>query len=106
MLNGGLDITANATRVCVGRIINTKNLNKMTVEECFEEWWTPKELPEQGFNKTAMLDFAEMYHHQALRIPVRHLVDLLNWMQDQNEYSIGNIEMILEDYKAYKATCA
>ena len=40
----------------------------MTVEECFEEWWTPKELPENGFNKTAMLDFAEMYHNQALRI--------------------------------------
>ena len=40
----------------------------MTVEEYFEEWWTPKELPEQGFNKTAMLDFAEMYHNQALRI--------------------------------------
>ena len=40
----------------------------MTVEEYFEEWWTPKELPENGFNKTAMLDFAEMYHNQALRI--------------------------------------
>jgi hypothetical protein len=40
----------------------------MTVEEYFEEWWTPKELPEQGFNKTAMLDFAEMYHKQALHI--------------------------------------
>ena len=40
----------------------------MTVEEYFEEWWTPKELPENGFNKTAMLDFAEMYHKQALRI--------------------------------------
>lgn len=40
----------------------------MTVEEYFEEWWTPKELPEKGFNKTAMLDFAEMYHKKALRI--------------------------------------
>jgi hypothetical protein len=40
----------------------------MTVEEYFEEWWTSKELPENGFNKTAMLDFAEMYHKQALRI--------------------------------------
>jgi len=40
----------------------------MTVEEYFEEWWTPKELPKNGFNKTAMLDFAEMYHNQALRI--------------------------------------
>ena len=40
----------------------------MTVEEYFEEWWTPKELPENGFNKTAMLDFAEMYHKQALNI--------------------------------------
>ena len=40
----------------------------MTVEEYFEEWWTPKELPENGFNKTAMLDFAEMYHNHALRI--------------------------------------
>jgi hypothetical protein len=40
----------------------------MTVEEYFEEWWTLKELPENGFNKTAMLDFAEMYHKQALRI--------------------------------------
>ncbi len=40
----------------------------MTVEEYFEEWWTPKELPENGFNKIAMLDFAEMYHKQALRI--------------------------------------
>ena len=38
----------------------------MTVEEYFEEWWTPKELPKDGFNKTAMLDFAEMYHKQAL----------------------------------------
>ena len=46
----------------------TINLNRMTVEEYFEEWWIPKELPEQGFNKTAMLDFAEMYHNQALRI--------------------------------------
>lgn len=40
----------------------------MTVEEYFEEWWTPNELPESGFNKTAMLDFAEMYHKQALSI--------------------------------------
>jgi hypothetical protein len=40
----------------------------MTAEEYFEEWWTPKELPQTGFNKTAMLDFAEMYHKQALRI--------------------------------------
>ena len=40
----------------------------MTVEEYFEEWWTPKELPENGFNKTAMLDFAEMYHKQVLSI--------------------------------------
>ena len=40
----------------------------MTVEEYFEEWWTQKELPQKGFNKTAMLDFAEMYHKQALRI--------------------------------------
>lgn len=40
----------------------------MTVEEYFEEWWTQKELPESGFNNTAMLDFAEMYHNQALRI--------------------------------------
>ena len=40
----------------------------MTVEEYFEEWWTSKKLPENGFNKTAMLDFAEMYHKQALRI--------------------------------------
>lgn len=40
----------------------------MTVEEYFEEWWTSKELPENGFNKTAMLDFAEMYHNHALRI--------------------------------------
>jgi hypothetical protein len=41
----------------------------MTAEEYFDEWWTPKELPENGFNKTAMLDFAEMYHKQALTIP-------------------------------------
>lgn len=40
----------------------------MKLEEYFEEWWTQKELPEKGFNKTAMLDFAEMYHKQALRI--------------------------------------
>lgn len=40
----------------------------MTVEEFFEEWWTPKELPEHGFNKTAMLDFAEMYHEQQLKL--------------------------------------
>lgn len=40
----------------------------MTAEEYFEEWWTQKELPENGFNKTAMLDFAEMYHKQALPI--------------------------------------
>ena len=40
----------------------------MTVEEYFEEWWTPKELPKNGFNKTALLDFAEMYHKQTLRI--------------------------------------
>lgn len=37
----------------------------MTVEEYFEEWWTSKELPENGFNKTAMLDFAEMYHNHS-----------------------------------------
>lgn len=36
----------------------------MTVEEYFEEWWTPKELPKSGFNKTAMLDFAEAYASQ------------------------------------------
>lgn len=40
----------------------------MNVEEYFEKWWTPKDLPADGFNKTAMLDFAEMYHKQALRI--------------------------------------
>ena len=40
----------------------------MTVEEFVEEWWIPKEIPENGFNKTAMLDFAEMYHKKALRI--------------------------------------
>ena len=40
----------------------TIKLNRMTVEEYFEEWWTPKELPKNGFNKTALLDFAEMYH--------------------------------------------
>lgn len=40
----------------------------MTAEEYFEEWWTPNELPKNGFNKTALLDFAEMYHEQALRI--------------------------------------
>ena len=40
----------------------------MTVEEYFEEWWAPKELLENRFDKTAMLDFAEMYHKQALRI--------------------------------------
>jgi hypothetical protein len=39
----------------------------MTVEECFEQWWTPKELPEGGFNKTAMLDFAETYHKEVLQ---------------------------------------
>ena len=38
--------------------------NNMTVEEFFEKWWTPKELPQNGFNKTAMLDFAEMYHKE------------------------------------------
>lgn len=37
---------------------------------------------------------------------VSNLVDLLTWMQEQNEYSIGNIDMILDDYKAYKATCS
>lgn len=26
----------------------------MIVEKYFEEWWTPKELPQSGFNKTAM----------------------------------------------------
>ena len=42
----------------------------MTTEEYFEEWWTPKELPKNGFNKTAMLDFAEWYAQQrALRQP-------------------------------------
>jgi hypothetical protein len=40
----------------------------MTVEEYFEEWWTPKELPDYEFNKTAMLDFAEMYHKESLLI--------------------------------------
>ena len=39
----------------------------MTVEEYFNEWWTTKELPENGFNKTALLDFAEMYHKQELQ---------------------------------------
>lgn len=36
----------------------------MTTEEYFEEWWTPKELPKNGFNKTALLDFAEWYAQQ------------------------------------------
>ena len=40
----------------------------MTAEEFFAEWWTPKELPQNGFNKTAMLDFAEMYHKEQGRI--------------------------------------
>ena len=37
-------------------------MNKMKVEEYFDEWWTPIDSPDSGFNKTAMLDFAEMYH--------------------------------------------
>ena len=44
-----------------------ENSTTMTVEEYFKEWWA-QELPEKGFNKTAMLDFAEMYHKQALRV--------------------------------------
>lgn len=36
----------------------------MTTEEYLEEWWTSKEFPENGFNKTAMLDFAEWYAGQ------------------------------------------
>lgn len=36
----------------------------MSTEDYFEEWWVSKELPENGFNKTAMLDFAEMYHNR------------------------------------------
>ena len=38
----------------------------MTTEEYFEEWWATKELPENGFNKTAMLDFAEMFYHRSI----------------------------------------
>lgn len=57
----------NIPHVCIGELL-TINFIRMTVEEYFEEWWTSKELPENGFNKTAMLDFAEMYHNHALRI--------------------------------------
>ena len=63
----------------------------MTVEEYFEEWWTPKELPEQGFNKTAMLDFAEMYHNQALRIhDVGRSEQLLAFAQYLHNHSYVN----------------
>lgn len=64
----------------------------MTVEEYFEEWWTPKELPEKGFNKTAMLDFAEMYHKKALHIhdfvmpslPIERF-DAENWLGENKD---------------------
>lgn len=64
----------------------------MTVEEYFEEWWTTKELPKNGFNKTAMLDFAEMYHEQALRIH-----DVVG----QSEQLKAFAEMIAKDDLAY-----
>lgn len=53
----------------------------MNVEDYFNEWWTPSELPKGGFNKTAMLDFAEMYHKQALRQPpvMESVCDVQKW---------------------------
>ena len=67
----------------------------MTVEEYFEEWWTPKKLPENGFNKTAMLDFAEMYHNQALRTPDvvgrrEQLAAFYQWMCDNDVQPCDN----------------
>lgn len=77
----------------------------MTVEEYFEEWWTPKELPEQGFNKTAMLDFAEMYHHQALRIHdivgrSEQLIDFFKWLNDYEKlkYTEKGIKFYVDEY--------
>ena len=49
----------------------------MSVEDFFDEWWVSKELLEKGFNKTAMLDFAESYH--------KHVVNNVTFKNKKNE---------------------
>lgn len=76
----------------------------MTVQEYFEEWWTPKELPEQGFNKTAMLDFAEMYHKQALRIHdvvgrSEQLRAFSKWYEENYQFEIS--DRAIQEYERY-----
>jgi len=64
----------------------------MTVEEFFDQWW-PKELPTDGFNKTAMLDFAYLYHrHQVsiMDIPIvkqrrKLLLDFVKWKNEKDK---------------------
>jgi len=64
----------------------------MTVEEYFESWW-PKELPTEGFNKTAMLDFAFLYHSHKLSVmepPIvkqrrKLLLEFINWRNDKDK---------------------
>ena len=66
----------------------------MQVEEYFNEWWISKELPKDGFNKTAMLDFAESYHQaklNELESKTFSQSEMLKISQDwTNERSVGD----------------
>jgi hypothetical protein len=48
----------------------------MTVEQHFYEWWPCDELPEMGFDKTAMLDFAESYCNALKKIQPKPTCDV------------------------------
>jgi len=46
----------------------------------------------------------ELFKNSTISVAV-HQRNLLNWMQDENEFNIGDIDEILDDYEFYKANC-
>jgi len=46
----------------------------------------------------------ELVKNSTISVAV-HQRNLLNWMQDENEFNIGDIDEILDDYEFYKANC-
>ena len=46
----------------------------------------------------------ELVKNSTISVAV-HQRNLLNWMQDENDFNIGDIDEILDDYEFYKANC-
>lgn len=81
-------------------------LDTLPVESHFNKWWTLNEIPKNGFNKTAMLDFAESYKCQSITTrsevekPFRELLEglisLLNQDGVDEEYRNTFVDIALQ----------